>query len=117
MLFSLLSLNVRGLRNRTKRKAVFIFCKEQPRVSCFFLQETHSIDNDDSLWKYQWASLDDNNYILVNLYGFNNLTKNKRLVSNLGTRQACKNSLNSQLVSIHNTGFMICFSHDLLKKN
>lgn len=53
-MFSLLSLNVRGLRNSTKRKALFLFCKEQPRVNCFFLQETHSIDN-VRFWKSQWG--------------------------------------------------------------
>lgn len=128
MVLSFLSLNVRGLRNGTKRKAIFLFCKEQPKVNCFFLQETHSVEDDLNFWKSQWGSGDiflshgtshsagvaiflnrfegkvldqrsdneghwlmlnikvnDSKYILVNVYGHNNRTKNKRLVIQLKT--------------------------------
>lgn len=51
-------LNVRGLRNDTKHKAIFLFCKEQPKVNCCFLQETYSIESDVKFWKSQWGSGD-----------------------------------------------------------
>lgn len=36
-------------------KALFLFCKEQVKVNCFFLQETHSTDVDVRFWKSQWG--------------------------------------------------------------
>lgn len=48
------SLNVRGLKDIVKRKAVFLFCKGQ-KVHCLFLQETHSTDSDTSFWTNQWG--------------------------------------------------------------
>ena len=51
---NLCSINVRGLRDNTKRKAVFLFCR-----SCctdiVFLQETHSDIDDEKFWKSQWG--------------------------------------------------------------
>ena len=37
-----------------KRKAVFLFCKEQ-KANCIFLQETHSVEDDVNFWKSQWG--------------------------------------------------------------
>lgn len=48
------SLNVRGIRDNTKRKAVFIFCRQQ-ESDVVFLQETHSVANDVKIWKSQWG--------------------------------------------------------------
>lgn len=48
------SLNVRGLKDIVKRKAVFLFCKGQ-KANCVFLQETHSSDLDASFWTNQWG--------------------------------------------------------------
>jgi len=48
------SLNVRGLKDIVKRKAVFLFCKGQ-KANCIFLQETHSLDSDESFWTNQWG--------------------------------------------------------------
>ncbi len=45
--FSCFSLNVRGLRDLNKRKAVFLFCKSKKR-DIYFLQETHSCVNENS---------------------------------------------------------------------
>jgi len=39
-----------------KRKAIFLFCKEQ-KANCIFLQETHSVLNDEKFWKTQWGDL------------------------------------------------------------
>lgn len=69
------------LRNSTKRKAIFLFCKEKPRINCFFLQEMHSTDNDNVSFK----GLNGCNNVLVNIYGCNNRAKNKRLICNVGT--------------------------------
>ena len=49
---SFISLNARGLKNIVKRKAFFLFCKEQ-RDNCVFLQETHSTEEDVKFWKLQ----------------------------------------------------------------
>uniref|UniRef100_A0A669F6B0 exodeoxyribonuclease III n=1 Tax=Oreochromis niloticus TaxID=8128 RepID=A0A669F6B0_ORENI len=126
MVLSIFSLNVRGLRNNIKRKAIFLFCKEQPNTNCFLFQETHSSEDDHIFWRKQWGSgdiylshgtshsagvaiflhrfngrvidhkgdkeghwlmvnieLDDTKYILVNVYGFNNRAKNRKLISDL----------------------------------
>ncbi len=53
-MLSFLSLNVRGLRNNVKRKAIFLFCEEQ-KANCIFLQETHSVEADTQFWKLQWG--------------------------------------------------------------
>lgn len=48
------SLNVRGLKEVVKRKALFLFCKGQ-KCHCLFLQETHSVDADVTFWTNQWG--------------------------------------------------------------
>uniref|UniRef100_A0A3P9JF49 Reverse transcriptase domain-containing protein n=1 Tax=Oryzias latipes TaxID=8090 RepID=A0A3P9JF49_ORYLA len=53
-MFSFISLNTRGLKNNVKRKAIFLFCKEQ-KAKCVFLQETHSVEEDVNFWKLQWG--------------------------------------------------------------
>uniref|UniRef100_A0A3P9LQN6 exodeoxyribonuclease III n=1 Tax=Oryzias latipes TaxID=8090 RepID=A0A3P9LQN6_ORYLA len=57
MVLSLLSLNVRGFKNVTKRKAIFLYCKAQVNVNCFFFQETHSSEEDLDFWKSQWGNI------------------------------------------------------------
>lgn len=51
---SFISLNSRGLKDITKRKALFLFCKEQ-KAHVIFLQETHSSEEDKTFWKNQWG--------------------------------------------------------------
>lgn len=51
---SFISLNTRGLKDNTKRKALFLFCKGQ-KAQCIFLQETHSSEEDRTFWKSQWG--------------------------------------------------------------
>lgn len=53
-MLSFISLNTRGLKDKVKRKAIFLFCKEQ-RANCVFLQETHSAEADSKFWKLQWG--------------------------------------------------------------
>lgn len=48
------SLNVRGLKNNIKRKAIFLFCKEV-KANFVLLQETHSNKDDEKFWKQQWG--------------------------------------------------------------
>lgn len=50
----IISLNVRGIRNHTKRKAIFLLCRRKSAQICL-LQETHSSENDVKLWKSQWG--------------------------------------------------------------
>lgn len=54
MSIELCSLNVRGLKNNIKRKAIFLFCKEV-RANFILLQETHSSKEDEKFWKQQWG--------------------------------------------------------------
>ena len=54
LFISCFSLNVRGIRELTKRKALFLFCKAQKK-NIHFLQETHSNSKDESFWRNQWG--------------------------------------------------------------
>ena len=51
--FSVLSLNVRGLNDNTKRKAVFNWLKKTDS-DIFLLQETHSHIDVESKWRREW---------------------------------------------------------------
>ena len=46
----MLSLNVRGLSNFNKRRAIFAWCRKQNAI-IIFLQETHSAGNNEKQWK------------------------------------------------------------------
>lgn len=48
----ILSLNVNGIRNIAKRKAIFLFCRRS-NADIFFLRETHSCKDDRKFWKSQ----------------------------------------------------------------
>ena len=52
--FSSATLNVRGLKDLVKRKALFLFCKGR-KTQCILLQETHSSDSDVKFWTNQWG--------------------------------------------------------------
>ena len=45
-LIKILSLNVRGLRNHVKRRALFLYLKNQ-KADFYCLQETFSLEEDD----------------------------------------------------------------------
>ena len=50
----LLSLNVRGLRNREKRRSIFLYLKNQ-KASVYLLQETFSNHKDEKIWSAEWG--------------------------------------------------------------
>ena len=52
--FKLLSLNVRGVRAATKRKALFTWLNER-RYDIIFLQETYSTVDVEDIWRPQWS--------------------------------------------------------------
>ena len=52
--FKVLSLNVRGLRERVKRKSVFAYLREQ-KCDVFFLQETYCQKEDAKIWCSEWG--------------------------------------------------------------
>ena len=52
---NIVSLNVRGLRNATKRANVFYYLR-QYTASVICLQETHSSTADEKLWSAEWGS-------------------------------------------------------------
>ena len=51
----LLSLNVRGLSNFKKRRAIFSWCRKQ-KADLIFLQETHSCREREAQWKKEWGA-------------------------------------------------------------
>ena len=51
--FKLLSLNVRGIRNYEKRKAIFLWISKQ-NADVIFLQETYSTKEVEQFWRLQW---------------------------------------------------------------
>ena len=55
---SLLSLNVRGLRDSKKRREIFRWLKRfhNGKNCIVFLQETHSVENDIPYWEKEWGA-------------------------------------------------------------
>ena len=53
--FRMLSLNVRGLSNFKKRRAIFAWCRKQ-NANIIFLQETQSTGNNEKQWKAEWGA-------------------------------------------------------------
>ena len=53
--FKICSLNVKGLRDRNKRRELFLWLREKT-FSLYFLQETHSTVNDITCWNNEWDS-------------------------------------------------------------
>ena len=51
--FNALSLNVRGIRDLTKRKSIFTWVRNR-KADVIFLQETYSTSEVIDSWKYQW---------------------------------------------------------------
>ena len=51
---SVLSLNVRGIRQQTKRRSIFSFLKDQ-KANVYFLQETYSELANENAWKNEWG--------------------------------------------------------------
>ena len=49
-----LSLNVRGLRNQIKRRAIFTYLKRQ-KADIYCLQETYSNELDEKIWQAEWG--------------------------------------------------------------
>ena len=54
-MFSIVSLNARGLQNNIKRKALFLFAK-QFKSDLVYFQESHSIEDNTNLWRSQWGN-------------------------------------------------------------
>ena len=52
----LLSLNVRGLRNVNKRRAIFSYLKSQ-KATIFCLQETYSSIENEKVWAAEWVAI------------------------------------------------------------
>ena len=54
--FEVFSLNVRGIRDQTKRRStcIFSFLKDQ-NANIYFLQETNSEPSDGNIWKKEWG--------------------------------------------------------------
>ena len=48
------SLNVRGLKNKKKRRSIFTYLKDQ-KCHFYFLRESYSELKDEIVWKSEWA--------------------------------------------------------------
>ena len=53
---SICTLNVRGIRNRLKRKSLFDLLKKK-RLDIICLQETYIIEKDVDQWEREWGGL------------------------------------------------------------
>ena len=53
-LFKLVSLNVRGINNFHKRRAIFTWCRKR-KADVIFLQETHSKEESEKQWMNEWG--------------------------------------------------------------
>ena len=53
-IYDLTSLNVRGLREQSKRRGIFSYLKDQ-KSKFYFLQETYSEVNDEFIWRNEWG--------------------------------------------------------------
>ena len=53
-LSKILSLNVRGIRDATKRRGTFSYLKDE-KAAVYFLQETYSEKEDETVWKKEWG--------------------------------------------------------------
>ena len=53
--FKLVSLNVRGISNFRKRRAIFTWCRKR-KADFMFLQETHSKKDTEIYWKNEWGA-------------------------------------------------------------
>ena len=71
----LLSLNVRGLSNFRKRRAIFTWCRKQ-KADIIFLQETHSKEITENQWKKEWGSYINFSHGSVNARGVAVLFRN-----------------------------------------
>ena len=54
MVVKVLTLNVKGLRNDVKRRAMFNYCRSRADIIC--LQETHSEITDEHKWHLEWGA-------------------------------------------------------------
>ena len=55
-LIKILSLNVRGLRNHVKRRALSLYLKNQKEdFYCLHDQETFSLEEDEVIWASEWG--------------------------------------------------------------
>ena len=51
---NMLSLNVRGMKNKVKRLCIFEYIKER-KVDICFLQESHCVQEEEQIWKNEWG--------------------------------------------------------------
>ena len=52
--YDIISLNVRGIREQSKRRSIFSYLKDQKSKFCI-LQETYSDLNDENIWRNEWG--------------------------------------------------------------
>ena len=53
-LCTIVSLDVRGLRDANQRRSIFLYLKDL-KAEFYFLQETYSSVNDEMVWRNEWG--------------------------------------------------------------
>ena len=53
-MFTFITLNVRGLRNKTKRTSIFRWLKRE-KADFYLIQEAYCLDTDLEEWKKEWG--------------------------------------------------------------
>ena len=53
MSVKIISINVRGLSNKNKCRSIFKYYRDRCDILC--LQETHSIEETNNIWKNEWG--------------------------------------------------------------
>ena len=54
--YDIFLLNVRGIRDQSKRGSIFSYLKDQKAKFYFLIQETFLEPNDETFWKNEWGS-------------------------------------------------------------
>ena len=52
--YDIISLNVREIREQSKRRSIFSYHKDQKSKFCL-LQKTYSDRNDQNIWRNEWG--------------------------------------------------------------
>ena len=53
MTVNIISVNIRGLKDESKRRCIFDYYRNRCDILC--LQETHSEEKDEKVWSNEWG--------------------------------------------------------------
>ena len=101
----IISLNVKGLREKVKRRAIFNYCRERADIIC--LQETHSSSEVEKSWILEWRGQILFSHGETNARGVCILFKSKVEITDIerdldGRRVGCTISIDNTPISLVN---------------